>query len=734
MATKNQLVPLIGHTHGVQSVAFSPDGKTLASGSFDNTISLWDVATKTEIAKIPYENSVTSVSFSPDGKTLVSSAFNGKVAFWDVGKRAFKDQFLVRSVNLLRYASFTLDGGRIVTASQDGDIKIWEVDLDAKTYRRIARLQGNSGDQLLGAGATFSPDGTTFATSLGSGYERGGDYTIVLWDLSPYVTPVVHVADFNLKAAIREALGKSGYGPLTKADVERLTTLDLRNREIRDLTGLEWATQLTHLNIEGNPLNATAANTQLPALEARGVEVLFPRRSPQALAKLSGDGQQALSGTRFEDPLVVEVFDQNGVILPGAVVAFEVNEGEGTLSVSVDTTDARGRASTFLTIGAGSGTLTVEVRVTGLEPQIFTLTAIARRAQAFAKLSGDEQQGLAGAALPEPLVVQVLDQSGNVLEGVQVTFAITAGDGTLSVETPITDTQGRAASTLTPLVGGTISVEVTVEGLEPVIFTAGGQLVPQTLTKLSGDEQQGLAGAALPEPLVVQVLDQSGNVLGGVRVTFAITTGEGILLAELAITGSLGQAASPLIPLTGETIIVEVTVEGLEPVIFTAVGQASPDFDGDGQVGFGDFFLFVDYFGTSEPHFDLDGDGQVGFGDFFLFVEHFGQPARAKLMALARERIGLPDGPQLQQNTPNPFNSQTVLSYFLLRPGLARLEVFALTGQRVAVLHEGAGKAGLHRLHWDGRSDQGRPLASGVYVYRLVTGDGVQTRKLTLLR
>ena len=57
-----------------------------------------------------------------------------------------------------------------------------------------------------------------------------------------------------------------------------------------------------------------------------------------------------------------------------------------------------------------------------------------------------------------------------------------------------------------------------------------------------------------------------------------------------------------------------------------------------------------------------------------------------------------------------------------------------LTGQRVAVLHEGAKKIGLHRLTWDGRSDQGRPLASGVYVYRLVTVEGAWTRKLTLLR
>ncbi len=103
-------------------------------------------------------------------------------------------------------------------------------------------------------------------------------------------------------------------------------------------------------------------------------------------------------------------------------------------------------------------------------------------------------------------------------------------------------------------------------------------------------------------------------------------------------------------------------------------------------------------------------------------------------MALARERIGLPDGPLLQQNAPNPFNSQTVISWFLLFPGPARLEVFALNGQRVAVLSRGPHKAGLHRLHWDGRDGQGQPLASGTYLYRLVTAEEVWARKLVLIR
>ena len=100
----------------------------------------------------------------------------------------------------------------------------------------------------------------------------------------------------------------------------------------------------------------------------------------------------------------------------------------------------------------------------------------------------------------------------------------------------------------------------------------------------------------------------------------------------------------------------------------------------------------------------------------------------------ANKLIGLPDELQLQQNAPNPFNSQTILSYFLPKSGMVRLELFSVTGQRVAVLRQGPQQAGYHRLHWDGRDDEGRPLASGIYFYRLKTTNGILTRKLTLLR
>ena len=256
-----------------------------------------------------------------------------------------------------------------------------------------------------------------------------------------------------------------------------------------------------------------------------------------------------------------------------------------------------------------------------------------------------------------------------------------------------------------------------------------------TLSKVGGDEQQGAGGHPLGERLVVSVLDQSGNPYPGAVVTFAVTAGQGSLSVTRDTTDAEGLAAAVL-TLGREPGVysVEVTAAGLDPVTFTATAKATPDFNGDGATNFADFFLFADAFGGSDSRFDLNDNGSVDIADFFLFADQFGEPARAKLVTMAREMIGLPGGVQLQQNAPNPFNSGTVISWVLPGPGPARLEVFSLTGQRLAVLHEGPGEAGLQRLRWDGRDDHGRPLASGTYLYRLVTAETVQTRKLTLLR
>ena len=93
-----------------------------------------------------------------------------------------------------------------------------------------------------------------------------------------------------------------------------------------------------------------------------------------------------------------------------------------------------------------------------------------------------------------------------------------------------------------------------------------------------------------------------------------------------------------------------------------------------------------------------------------------------------------PPGLALYPNAPNPFNGQTTIRFDLPRGAPAELALYNLAGQRIATLLQQTLAAGPHALTWDGRNREGRPVASGVYLYRLRAGDQVQTRRLLLLR
>ena len=85
-------------------------------------------------------------------------------------------------------------------------------------------------------------------------------------------------------------------------------------------------------------------------------------------------------------------------------------------------------------------------------------------------------------------------------------------------------------------------------------------------------------------------------------------------------------------------------------------------------------------------------------------------------------------------NAPNPFNSRTVLSWFLDTPGPVRLEIYNTLGQRVRTLVDEVQTPGRHQISWDARDQGGAPVAAGVYLSRLQHPGGVQTQRLLYLK
>ncbi|KAJ5718775.1 hypothetical protein N7488_004421 [Penicillium malachiteum] len=164
----SMLQTLEGHSDSVGSVAFSPDGLTLASGSGDNTIKLWDTATGTQRQTLEgHSDWVGSVAFSPDGLTLASGSDDHTIKLWDTATGTQR-QTLEGHSDWVNSMAFSPDMLTLASGSDDNTIKLW----DTATGTQRQTLKGHS--DWVGSVA-FSPDGLTLASG-------SGDNTIKLWD------------------------------------------------------------------------------------------------------------------------------------------------------------------------------------------------------------------------------------------------------------------------------------------------------------------------------------------------------------------------------------------------------------------------------------------------------------------------------------------------------------------------------------------------------------------------
>ncbi len=162
--TANQMT---GHTDAANAVAFAPDGRTLATGSADHTVKLWNTTTHQLAATLAgHTDAVTAVAFAPDGRTLATAGADHTVKLWNTTTHG-EIATLTGHTNTVNAVVFSPDGQTLATGSSDGQVRLW----DTATRKTTSTIDQNAGTVMAVA---FSPDSRSLAAA-------GSDRRVRLW-------------------------------------------------------------------------------------------------------------------------------------------------------------------------------------------------------------------------------------------------------------------------------------------------------------------------------------------------------------------------------------------------------------------------------------------------------------------------------------------------------------------------------------------------------------------------
>ena len=159
------------HTDTVRALAFNPDGRTLATGSWDGGIKLWDSESGALLWTSWYSDNIECLAFSPDGYTLASGGGDATIQFWDAASGNHR-QTLSNQNGPVFALAWSPDGSLLASGSIDGVIRLWEQPF-GPSEPSLRRLSGHTGWVL---GLAFAPDGRTLASG-------SWDATVRLWDV-----------------------------------------------------------------------------------------------------------------------------------------------------------------------------------------------------------------------------------------------------------------------------------------------------------------------------------------------------------------------------------------------------------------------------------------------------------------------------------------------------------------------------------------------------------------------
>jgi eukaryotic-like serine/threonine-protein kinase len=350
--TGREVFSLLGHKANVAAVAFSPDGRWLASGSHDHTLKLWDPVNGQGLRTLEgHTDFVNAVAFHPDGGRLASAGEDGTVRVWGVdGKPLLTLAAPGGSVHAL---TFSPDGKRLAAGMRNGVVMLWEVDSGKEAFPlrgHLGRLTTPTNQSFRAVtGISFSPDGKRLATS-------GMGETVKVWDVS---TPQeVRIIPLPLNGASKLAMSGDG-----RRLVEGCLTGDVLVWEVGPqpqaltLRGHEGAVKAAAFSPDERRIGTVGADLTLRIWDAHTGAPLrrWQAHEGDALAlAFSADGRLVATGGGTRERSEVKVWDADGSLLLSAN-----DHRHGVVSVAFSP-DRR-----WLVSGDGGGTVKVRNATTG---------------------------------------------------------------------------------------------------------------------------------------------------------------------------------------------------------------------------------------------------------------------------------------------------------------------------------------------------------------------------------
>ena len=770
---------LEGHTTTVYSVAFSPDGKMLASGSGDGTICLWNATTGEHLQTL--EGSGYSVAFSPDGSTLASASWDDTIRLWNATTGEHL-QTLEGHTDTVYSVAFSPDGSTLASGSKDETIRLW----DANTGTHIRTLEGHT-DTVYSV--AFSPDGSTLASG-------STDTTIRLWNattgehirtLMHYKSPndslsrgsayrVFSVA-FSPDGQTLASAGNSGFSGTVRL-WDAATGAHIRTYFLsyhRSIWGVAFSPDglmLAGRGRYGIYLLDAATGAHIRTLSGRFYDMAF---SPDGLMLASAVNVTTFSGGK----ILLWKFPPTRVsITPNPVGSPAIGE-QLAINVSIVAGENVGGYQVSLVFDPSALRYVESANGNYLPPGAFFVPPVVSSVvkdhngdylppgrwedveENAVTLGATSLTGISeGDGTLATVTFEVLDVKESVIDLFNVILTDNAGEhllhfiprGTKVVEPSLLPTSAvisiTPSSVLSPAVGEQLTFNVDI---------TGGQNVADF--QLTFDYDSSALGS-ISTSRGNYLVDGVGNGDGTLEtVTFRVRD---VKASTVSLSGYLVAPNGLRYLPTFESAKIVVPILG--------------DVNRDGVVNILDLVQVASKFGQSvsgDPA-DVNEDGLVNIVDLVkvagalgggaaapsaLYSDLEATPTRADVQNWLSQAQQLnltdptsqrgilfleqllealtPKKTALLPNYPNPFNPETWIPYQLAKPADVTVTIYAVDGTAVRTLALGHQPIGIYQdkscaAYWDGKNALGEAVASGVYFYTLTAGDFSTTRKLLI--